>query len=432
MAENQLDVTAASEEPQLLIAGADGAAFQVLEALFVSATPAPVFTVCDRLEDALAQDNTAPVVIPVSPPLDVLREALQSGAAPKDALADWRAGAEALLQTCRRARSRVLLIDAAMLETRPDACARALGERLGLRFGEMPPPGGSEAGRSATHAVIAASLLAGDVKALDLIDELEAMTLGPVSPRSPARAEIASAAEAAASLADGNNQLRENLAKMLAQTEELRAALIRNEEEAQALTKHGTRIDELEDRLAEAEADRDMVVGERDLLVEERDMLAGKRDLLAKERDLLAKERDVLVGERDQLIGERDLLIEERDLLRETLAQMVAEIERLLGEEGDLKRRLAARDADLRDKHLLEARLDDVSRQRDAAIQKQRWRDAVLGGEILTLAATARDERIALSGEIEDLRAGIERIRNSTSWKLTAPLRATGLGRRRT
>ncbi len=316
MPDQQLDIAAPSDTRHLLVACGDAATRRSVERMLATATPAPAVTGCDGVEAALAQDPALPVIVPVTLPLDHLGAALRAGTAPDEALADWRAEAETLLRTCRKTRRRVLLIDAGMLETQPDACAQALGARLGLRLGTIVPTAPPAAGRSAIHTVIAATLLASDAEALALLDELEAMILGSVSPRGPARAEIGEAMETAA------------------------------------------------------------------------------------------------------------VLHEERDLLRETLAQMLGETERLLGEEGDLKNKLETRNTELAGKHLLKAQLDAATRQLDAAQDTQRWRDAVLGGAILNLASQEREQRSAQQAARDE----IARLRDSTSWKVTRPLRAVRRG----
>lgn len=106
---------------------------------------------------------------------------------------------------------------------------------------------------------------------------------------------------------------------------------------------------------------------------------------------------------------------------------MLGETERLLGNENDLKRTLDARNTELADKHLLKAQLDAEARQIDMARDTQRWRDAVLGGEVLKLASQAREDRIGRQAAEDE----IARLRDSTSWKVTRPLRAVRRGLRR-
>lgn len=260
------DIATPSDTRHLLVACGDAATRRSVEGFLATATPAPAVTGCDGVEAALAQDPAAPVIVPVTLPLDHLGAALQAGTAPDEALADWRAGAEALLRTCRKARRRVLMIDRGMIETQPDACAQALGARLDLHLGAIPPTSATGAERPALHTAIAAPLLASDAKALELLDELEAMLLGPVSPRAPAPAEIGEAVETAAILHEERDLLRENLADMLSQTEGMRGALTRKEQQTSTLEEQAARTDNLEDRLAQAESDCASLAEERDLL----------------------------------------------------------------------------------------------------------------------------------------------------------------------
>jgi len=145
--------------------------------------------------------------------------------------------------------------------------------------------------------------------------------------------------------------------------------------------------------------ERDSFRAERDGLAVERDSFRAERDGLAIERDSFRAERDGLAVERDSLRAERDGLAIERDSLR-------AERDGLAIERDSLR---AERDGLAIERASLRAERDCLAVERDSF----------------------RAERDGLAIERDSLRAerdglAIERngLLESTSWRLTAPIRA--------
>ena len=376
MAEQSDDLTLGAKALPLLIASGDPAVLNAIRALVANAEPPVEVTPSDALDAALAQDAQTPVIVPVRLPLDHLHKALQAGDAPGTALDSWCKDAEALLKACRKARRRVVMIDAGMLTARPAAAAKALGARLGLRIKAVAEGQAARKSElSPIHSAIAASLLATDVRATELADELEAMIAGPVGPRTPSRDEVSTAAQEAASLAEERDLLRETLQQMLSETERLRG------EKA-----------ELEKKLDVTDA--------------------ARADLEAR----LEKERNDAEAASQKAAQDTASLTEERDLLRENLQHMLSETERLIAAKSDES-----------EKHLLKAQLDAVNRQIEEAREARRMRESLLGTEILKLVGQLRNAQ----AREKEARDEIARIHASTSWKVTVPMRAMKKGLRR-
>lgn len=419
MAEQSVDPTAKAKALPLLVASDDPAVLDAVHALVADTEPPVELTPLHPLDAALAQDAEAPVLVPLRLPFDHLRMALQAGETPADVLDAWCNETEALLQSCRKARRRVVMIDAGMLTARPSATAEALGARLGLRFkaiaeGQAAPT----SGLACIHSAIAASLLAMDVRAMELADELESMIVGPIAPRTPSRDEISTAAQEVASFAEERDLLRENLSQMLSEVEEMRDALSRREEETS--------------KLEAARAESVAALGRA----------REETEALRRERDAATARATQLEEKLSQADAARHTLTEERDLLRENLSQMLSETERLIAEKSDES-----------EKYLLKAQLDAVTRQLEEAQERRAARESVLGTEILQLAgqaraerdklaaelhaanqeaaqlkATASKERDRLTAELEAARDEIARILASSSWKITKPMRAVRRG----
>jgi uncharacterized coiled-coil DUF342 family protein len=160
-------------------------------------------------------------------------------------------------------------------------------------------------------------------------------------------------------------------------------------------------------------ADRDGLRGERDGLAADRDGLRGERDGLAAERDGLRAERDGLRAERDGLAVERDGLRAERDGLRVERDGLHAERDGLRAERDSLRLErdglCAERDSLRTERDGLRAARDGLRAERDGLRAE---RDGL------------RAERDSLAAERDRLADGLASMLRSTSWRITAPIRA--------
>ncbi|MCC5989162.1 MAG: hypothetical protein JJT95_15935 [Pararhodobacter sp.] len=360
MPEQSADLSAREKTLSLLLVSSDDpAAVKAVQALVANAEPPVEFTLCQGIDTALAQDVQTTILLPVRLPLDHLTKALRAGQAPEVALDAWRDNCEALLRRCRKARRRMVMIDAGMLEAQPAACAQALGDRLGVRLAPVAAadaPSGSDL--SPIHSAIAATLLAQDSSALELTDELEAMITGPISPRTPGLEDISAAVRNAASLTKERDLLQENLQQMFSETQRLVAEK----------GEHEKKLDSRANELSESQIQETQLA----------------------------------------------TITEERDLLRESLQQMLTETERLMAEKSELDSKTQLLNAEIADRLLLKAQLDAINRQFDEARESHRLRESVLGAVILRLSAQAREHRAQHAQERDRLTSESQSAQDET------------------
>ena len=395
----------------LVLAGQDDApAAARLNALLEQAAPALGVLRSASLAEALARDGNHRILVPVLMPLDHMVRDLSAGKAPDESLATWCTGVGALLVQCRRARRRIVLVDAGQVSRDALDVLAALRATLGPDLGEARAedaemadalPDGMDTVEQAcapaeAMAAIASGVLAQDSHAQELADELEAMMVGPVSPRMPSRGALGAAAGVMLGLGEERDLLRESLAHLQG-------------EMAQHAAAHAEALARLTD--------------ERDLL---RESLTRMQAEITRQH---AEDRQSMAH-----------LTEERDLLRESLTQMRAENERLA---EDL--------TDRTEQTLLQAQIDALGRQLEDVRSLQARREAALGAEILVLGGRARardalaaslaeandramqkaQEARQLAAELAEARAQVDALHASTSWKVTKPIRAVKQGLRR-
>ncbi|MFD2175540.1 hypothetical protein [Rhodobacter lacus] len=264
----------------------DDDAIDALAWLFGCAQTSVEMTRYDALSDALQGAEQTPVLIPVVPPTEQLRKALDAGETPVAALSQWCDKVSSFLKTCRQARRRVVLFDTEMMRALPHEIANELGARLGEKLklradtpNHAPPPTGS------AFAAVAACLLAGDATACALADELEAMTLGPVSSRLPSAATLEAIAavlrqEGQAQIeGQEQNLLRDSLAQLLETVTGLEKSLATTQDEAQTATRKNRdlleRATAAESKLHTKARELGQVAAERARLSEEKAHLSG-------------------------------------------------------------------------------------------------------------------------------------------------------------
>ena len=295
MPEQSEDLAVSSKPMSLLIATGDQASIGSIGALFANASPEIDLKPCAGLEAALATDRQTPVVLPVWMPLEYLRRAIRNGDEPAKAIESWCDMAGAILRNARKARRRLVVIDASTVLENPAALSVAVGDRLDMQL--------SSAGNAATasrpadpdiFAAVAATLLASDEKMQELAEELEAMIVGPVTPRTLGRDEALKAAQDAVSASGERKLLRESLAALSAEAE------AKGRELADAAADNGllkAQIVALEQKLAAAEEARKLreeVLGAEILEYRGTQIPALERKLAAAEEAL--KRREEVLG----------------------------------------------------------------------------------------------------------------------------------------
>jgi FkbM family methyltransferase len=154
-----------------------------------------------------------------------------------------------------------------------------------------------------------------------------------------------------------------------------------------------------------ASAQRETAVAERDAALVEQDAVSVQRDHAVAERDAALVEREAANAQRDRAIIERDAASAQRDV---ALVERDAELVERDAANAQRDRAVAERDAALVER-------DAASAQRDRAIAE---RDAEL---VERDAANAQRDRAVV--ERDQRKAEADALYNSTSWKLTRPLR---------
>ena len=182
-----------------------------------------------------------------------------------------------------------------------------------------------------------------------------------------------------------------------------------------------------------ARTERDDAIEQRDRAIAERDRANVERDRATEEHEAAIKQRDQALAERDGAMDLQDRAIAERDGANAQRDRALAERDDAIGQRD---RALAERDdaneqrdraIDQRDRALAERdganeQSDLAIRQRDGAIAE---RDRVIAERRLAEVATQAVET-ALEQREQALAAtqtALDQLRQTRSWKLTAPLR---------
>lgn len=214
------NVDGTSSVCEVLVAGSDDFALDSLDKFFTHVAAAASIRKFENVQTALDADGVSLVVVPLSSPILVLATALHAGAAPVQALDEWRACAKNLMKACRKARQRVLLVDAAMLLEQPERMAQELNARFEIDFNvRMPLPQNAPVPVS-LYRSMALALLSSDVEALAIRDEMEAMCLGPVNFNGLSLQDVEMALTEVSTLMEERDLLREYMQEMLMETGE--------------------------------------------------------------------------------------------------------------------------------------------------------------------------------------------------------------------
>lgn len=263
-----------------------------LEPLLAKARPAVALPQATDLKTALASNGEARVLVMMDAPRRALHNALAKGSAPAEALAVWVAQTGDLVTLCRQNRRRVLICDRGAIDDAPAEFVTALGARLQVTLPTLGglPAAASSGASGATESLLdmlAASLLATEPRAMALLDELEAMTIGPVSRLVIGRDAALKVAEAQlAILGAGTDGPLLDLSILADEVSLLREAL----------------------RLAHAEIERAKAAGEAQAILAEAAGEATQRQF--DQQEALRLQREDVLGamllERDRMLGETE------------------------------------------------------------------------------------------------------------------------------
>lgn len=354
------------------------------------------------LSEALAQRHAdTAIVVAFLPPLTWLASLIEQGVPPHEALADWREQTEAMLGACRIARRQIALVDQQALLERPKQVRIAIATRFQLSIESAPaePTPITFDTKASFHLALAYAVLHEDDVTASLLDELNAMTVGPATGIKMPASLLDDAAMRFDALAKAaRDQHEERL--IVAETVRLIAARVSTikEEVLQEQEENAARIRELQSEVrrhvielsaakAEAESLRGDLSRVRSKLEEINTALVGlKSETDAEDRNFARASSSelALVAERDRASKAQSLLVEECNRLKE----MVFETEILTLVLARREKKLA----------------EELSKSRAQHEQKEAKLDRML--------REAREE--------------VRMLRTSTSWKVTRPMRAIG------
>lgn len=251
------------------------------------------------LTEALAhrQADTA-VVVTFPSPLLWLASRMEQGISPSRALADWQEATAPLLEACRVVRRHIALVDREVLLGRPEQIRTAVATRFGLQVETAPGEAGPLTfdAESPLHLMLAFALLRTDEETTSLVDELEAMTVGPVTGTTLSGSVLDAAAEI---LRETMRERDEHKFKFIAVS--------------QALEQSRKEVENEQKRIQLADQLFSLMLVEGQALHEEAD--AAERD----RAEAIARFESALRAERERASQAQSALIEECKRLRETL-----------------------------------------------------------------------------------------------------------------
>lgn len=346
--------------------------------------------------EAVLQSGTAPhLVLVFRGAAQAVARALVAGVAPESALATWLAGAEELLLLSRRHRRHSSVLEATAALALPVPAMAALASRSGVR---LPAPSLAAtrvdpAPPSPLFWLTARLVLSQSERAQAVQTELDALALplGIAEPDLGAVLQtcLADAAQGGRDLATARHQAATAADELMAAT----AERDRHFQEMGRLTLElQSRDDEFARREADWRVDKDK---ERRLLLEQMFDLESRCESDFK---ALRTAEDKLAAMQD---GAADLSRQVADLERSRAALD----QEILTGRGHIA--------------TLEAALDDAQTRIEAAEADR----ALLNSELDQAGAVHQQDRAHLLSEVDRIRAELDRVYNSRSWKVTAPLR---------
>ena len=378
----------------------------------------------DHAAAAGALADGAPVLVLWPALADWIAAALADADRPETALettlADWQAGAEALLALYRRKRRQVILADMARLRQGDAAAAERIAARLGLHPAAAAQDAGTPDRDAADRADVAAALagaaLAADPKLRAVTEELDASSVTTPGQQ---------AAPAAAILA-----LHRLLARPAEPPDSGREAALAAELVSERALKQAAE--------AELRAERRQHLAASSQIAQIRETAArDKRRLTALETEtgMLRTQMMALHAERDRF---RDEL--ERRSLPNDREQIATQLEQTRSELEAMQAERARQQDELMQTRIFRAQLEDANAQLEALraelIHRQRISNELEDVQVRLAGASTdtgtKEEEIArltreLKKKVDEIRAWQDReteLLQSTSWRITAPLRA--------
>lgn len=411
----------------------------------------------------------------------------ETGTTPSQALADLRQRLATMLATLRKARKRVLLVDRTALtgpSSAPSSALMHLAERLGLDPTALPARDADESAPEVASPLLTAlaqALAASDAALCTMEDEMDAQTIGGLSrsgldatgvnrafalwtgaqsenrnlaqqladgeqrhSESAAKlnAELAAASEAAKASAASAATLQGDFDRTSAAWDEERSLLCEEIKTLQADIKQAEDTQQANANAASAawDEERGLLCQEIETLQTELEQAAGTQQSQAdtasaawnEERSLLRTEIETLQADLKQALDSQQAQAETARSLADrsgTASSAWSEERTLLCEEidslrGDLERAVI-------DQELFKSAIQSAQAETRRQAEAQRRRDSLMGAALLQAGdgmAEQATREAKNHAEMAGLRAELDTIYASKSWKVTQPMRAARRG----
>ena len=378
-------ITADTQRSVIVVGAIDPSA---ITALFGAAQPCLDPDFRDVLPAKAELNDHTDVLVVEHRPGDAIGADIERGASPKDALERWMDEASQRLRAYRQLRRHIVVVDAVTLARRDRHVVEALAQRFGVTFPDDPAARRQIEPGTTLRGFVAAALIATNEDAQAIADEIGALQLG---------AEV----EDPSVLFDTVDTAWSDLTDLRARADksaalaELQATLGAANAEVAALRETVQGLQHEKDRLTRA--------------------LEDKAAALPPLEAALADAQNVI----RETGSTSEALTAERNLLRESLTALLADSEVHLDQARARNAEVEALRAEAADRNALRADCLALRQQVARADQLARMREAVLGKQILGLAA----DNSELEQGVRAVQSEIERVFASKSWALTDPLR---------
>jgi hypothetical protein len=418
-----------------LVVPIDEPSGEVIAAQVTAALPGLSFTALSDIAEIARLPKQSSILLAISSPVEALARKLLSSEDVEAALADWKTATSALLETARKIRRRLWLVDARAL---------ALGDPATLDCFSTAPTGVSDLTVTEVPSpwllLLAETLIERDPEAQRMAGEVAAMRRG-AGGLEVTRSVCQAAFEGLSVLSTERGLLRDHVALQTEEAErqagleaELKAAtdeIARLKFEAKAAKKSlAERTTEI-DRLKPVEENLDLLLARLAKVQSDGAAAKGKPGVdealkllasLQTERTLLRENIQLHLEDSEQL---HTTFAGAGEAVRAETASLKSEVEAAQAKAEKASSDLATAKSAVADRNLQRAKAEALQRRLDDMVLKSKEREALLGEALL------RDQRLIAGDRTEEerrraeaLEAELHRVYASKSWRVTRPLRS--------
>lgn len=373
------------------------------------------------LGDGLKAIPSGPVLLPLRSPALAVATHMAQGVPLDEALLLWQKQAKEVFRNLKARRRDVTLVSLEGLLGGNSVIADVLKERFGIEILAGEPLQVQD-----SDVWFASIALEQDPKLRALADSMLAFAIGTPSTNpasftmkvweqvSELKGELSSVQSLAQKMTETSQDseserglLRENLAIQISHASE-------NDAKIESLTEENELLRaSLESQLARVAANADAL----DHLKSERDETV---DTMAQEADLLRASLAANVSVAAENHGEFEAIHRERELMRGSLRALLSELQESMLQLEAAKNQLGTAQNELVELHVLKAENEAQLRRLRQSEDLRTAREEVLARSMLQLQSSFNRK----TQELEELAAHLDRVYDSTSWRITSPIRA--------